>query len=224
VAIAYVQRQLTTTTPEQSALPSSAPAPAGPPVRVPVAASNPGDGSRAATPAAIAIGFGIVALGGLLAYIGHSIVSPAPFKVGSDISVFAALFVTAAAVERILEPVSRFFGNVEAAKSQRDRAVVAMEEDGGQEAASSQAALNQQRANRAVMVWGLATAVSMMLSAVGGFHLLYSIAAPGAAPPVGLDVLLTGLVIGSGTKPLHDLVTRVQRSKEKAEDPPETRG
>jgi hypothetical protein len=29
-----------------------------------------------------------------------------------------------------------------------------------------------------------------------------------------LDVFVTGLVIGSGTKPLHDLITLVQEKKE----------
>jgi hypothetical protein len=192
---------------------------------VPAAASTPSDGTRAASGRAIAVGFGIVAVGGVLAWLADRLLDPSPFKVGSDLSVFAALFVASAAIERLLEPFSKFFGKVEDMKAKRDTAVASMQDTGGaQEAASSQAALNQARANRTVMVWGLATAISMVLSAAGGFHLLYSIAAAGSTPNLALDILLTGLVIGGGTKPLHDVVSRVQKAKEKAEDPPETRG
>jgi hypothetical protein len=33
----------------------------------------------------------------------------------------------------------------------------------------------------------------------------------------GIDVALTGLVIGAGTKPLHDLITRIEKAKENAD-------
>jgi hypothetical protein len=39
------------------------------------------------------------------------------------------------------------------------------------------------------------------------------------AVPAWVDALVTGLVVGSGTKPLHDVLSRVQKTKEKAEDP-----
>ena len=29
-----------------------------------------------------------------------------------------------------------------------------------------------------------------------------------------VDSIVTGLIVGSGTKPLHDLITKVQRPKE----------
>jgi len=35
------------------------------------------------------------------------------------------------------------------------------------------------------------------------------------------SIALTGLAVGSGTKPLHDLISDVQKAKEQREDPPE---
>jgi hypothetical protein len=33
------------------------------------------------------------------------------------------------------------------------------------------------------------------------------------SPPRWLDVFVTGLVIGGGTKPLHDLIATIQRTR-----------
>src|SRR5438477_102182 len=42
--------------------------------------------------------------------------------------------------------------------------------------------------------------------------------------PAEVDMAVTGIAIGSGTKPLHDLISNLQKSKEKKEDPKETGG
>jgi len=39
-----------------------------------------------------------------------------------------------------------------------------------------------------------------------------------ASAPVWLEILVTGLAVGGGTKPLHDLIKQLQ-AKNKAEDP-----
>jgi hypothetical protein len=41
--------------------------------------------------------------------------------------------------------------------------------------------------------------------------------------PEFADILLTGLAIGGGSKPLHDLISRIEKAKNNASDPPETR-
>jgi hypothetical protein len=33
--------------------------------------------------------------------------------------------------------------------------------------------------------------------------------------------VISGLAVGSGTKPLHDLISSLQKAKEEREDPPE---
>jgi hypothetical protein len=39
--------------------------------------------------------------------------------------------------------------------------------------------------------------------------------------PEEVDLVLSGLAVGSGTKPLHDLISNLQKAKEDTEDPPE---
>jgi hypothetical protein len=33
-----------------------------------------------------------------------------------------------------------------------------------------------------------------------------------------MDTLITGLVVGAGTKPLHNVITRIETAKNKAQD------
>ncbi|NMO57326.1 hypothetical protein HH310_39915 [Actinoplanes sp. TBRC 11911] len=97
-------------------------------------------------------------------------------------TVFAVTVVLAAGVERLIEPFTRWVGRA------KDHV-----------------------ANRTVLIWGLATAVATVASAVSGFYLLHSIAgANWNGIPVWADALITGLIVGSGTKPVHDLITRAQ--------------
>lgn len=100
------------------------------------------------------------------------------------------------------------------------------------------------QANRAVLMWATASVLAMLACASLGIFLLRSIEAPSAvkgstasasvrsssAAPSGpspaknpnrpLDLLVTGLVVGAGTKPLHDLISQIQttsgRSKSSA--------
>jgi hypothetical protein len=71
-----------------------------------------------------------------------------------------------------------------------------------------------------MMLWGLATAVSTVVASAGGFNVLHMLAenATWDGVPVWVDSLITGLVVGTGTKPLHDVISKVQKDKERAED------
>ena len=77
---------------------------------------------------------------------------------------------------------------------------------------SSRAAVDSARGSRGILAWGIATFFATLLSAGAGFYLLRMLSAdPGwHGIPAWLDALVTGLIVGSGTKPLHDLVTRAQ--------------
>jgi hypothetical protein len=83
-------------------------------------------------------------------------------------------------------------------------------------AAELKAAVEKKRANRGVAFWSLASASAVLLSAWQNIYLLNLIGAP--ASDRGFDILATGLVIGGGTKPLHDLITRIQEAKDSAKD------
>jgi hypothetical protein len=64
-------------------------------------------------------------------------------------------------------------------------------------------------------MWSLATAVATAAAGASGFYLLHMIAASdwSGSIPIWVDALVTGLVVGTGTKPLHDLITRAQESR-----------
>jgi hypothetical protein len=84
------------------------------------------------------------------------------------------------------------------------------------------------QAGRAVLMWATASVLAMLVCAFLGIFLLRSVeipsptpartgaaaSAPGTAkdPNRLLDLLVTGLVVGAGTKPLHDLVSQIQTS------------
>jgi hypothetical protein len=164
---------------------------------------------------AVLAGFGLAGLGGAGAWSVNQMAQPAVFHVDSPISVFAALFVFAAAVERLIEPISRWMPG-RGAQALYERALA--DTDNGvpgaiQAAAQYKAAADQARSSRAVIMWGLATLIATLLSAGAGFYLLRMINVDPQWDGVStwIDALVTGLVVGSGTKPLHDLFQRFQQ-------------
>ena len=88
-------------------------------------------------------------------------------------------------------------------------------------AAKAQAAVEQDRRNSTVLVWGIATFLGIVVSGWIGLGLLRSVGVQSA--PHVLDIIVTGLAIGGGTKPLHDLISNLQASKEEKKDPAEVK-
>ena len=84
-------------------------------------------------------------------------------------------------------------------------------------AAISQAGVEQDRRNSTVLVWGIATFLGILVSGWIGLALLRSVGVQSA--PRVLDIIVTGLAIGGGSKPLHDLISNLQASKEQKKDP-----
>lgn len=151
------------------------------------------------------------------------------YLVSSEVSIFAGLFVLALAVERLLEPFSRWLvpGSV-ANKDERDKAEAAAdgaEQDSVARLADAQANVDKDRQRAVIIHWGVASAVAVLVAGKLNLLLLTAIGAPGSArPSAALDLLVTALVVGAGTKPLHDLVSRIEKSKESAQDPASTGG
>jgi hypothetical protein len=83
-----------------------------------------------------------------------------------------------------------------------------------QTAAVKQAAAAATDGRKALVAWGLATVLGVLASASLKLYLLKQVGI--ASPPRELEILATGLILGSGTKPLHDLVTLVEKKKEAA--------
>jgi hypothetical protein len=86
-------------------------------------------------------------------------------------------------------------------------------------AAAWQRVVDRIRRNTAVIAWGLASLLGMVLCGLFGLFMLRLIGFPDV--PKEVDIVISGLAVGSGTKPLHDLISNIQKAKETKEDPTE---
>lgn len=83
---------------------------------------------------------------------------------------------------------------------------------------SAIAALRLRRSERRVIWWAVATAIGLLLAGFAGLGILEAMSTKDLTDGLGaIDVVLTGLVIGGGTKPLHDLITRLEKAKDNAD-------
>jgi hypothetical protein len=201
--------------PAQPAAEAPHPAPAQPATQigavppVEMAAAAP---AMPASFAALVVSFGLVAVG---AGICFSMPVRTPLHLDSAAAAYGGVLVFAAAIERLLEPFSHWLPGRHARN--RYEAAVANMLNGHPNwpldaVARAKAEMNRAIANRAVIAWGLATGLSATIASASGFYLLRSVSAAGWTPsvPPWVDALITGLVVGSGTKPVHDLITKAQ--------------
>ncbi len=75
--------------------------------------------------------------------------------------------------------------------------------------------VNAIRDDRTLFLWGFNVALASIACGLLGLSLLKTIGVVGIEPWV--DTLVTGLAVGSGTKPLHDLISNIQKAKEDKE-------
>jgi hypothetical protein len=191
------------------------PAPAGWATNVEAAAVA----SKGANAGSVGLAFLIVAVGATLAFVMQRWGTHAdPFKIGNQTSAYAGLIVFAGAVERILEPFSNWFPGTHA-RNEYESAVAALANGHPattlKDVATAKAKLDRALADRAVLLWGVATALAAVVSSASGFYLLHMIAAQDwvTSIPRWVDAVVTGLIVGTGTKPLHDLISRAQDSR-----------
>lgn len=163
------------------------------------------------------------------ALVGESLQHPA-FTPASGISVFAVMYIVAQVIERLQEPFVPWVGrsgtvDKPTAKATRDEKVAKAIENPGDpakaiEAAKAQRVVDQIRANLTLLLWGSSAALAMVASGYFGLYLLKGVGVNGSS--LWLDIIVTGLAIGGGTKPLHDLIGNISASKKAKEDPAET--
>lgn len=162
----------------------------------------------------------LLVVGGAFAGYGlYEWIDPKAFAPGPEISLFAPLYILAQGIERLLEPFTPAFGSAEGktkkeAVNERDQALA---EANLNLCAKKQALVNRIRRNRAVIVWGAASLLAMLACGAFGIRLL---SAAKFDVPAFWDIALTGLAVGAGTKPLHDLISNIQKAKDNREDPP----
>ncbi|WP_426510855.1 hypothetical protein ACPPVO_09535 [Dactylosporangium sp. McL0621] len=191
----------------------------------------PGNEAAAVTTEPASIGsliaaFLLVAAGGAGSWaLYHFGVNADEIHLPDATALFGVLFAFATAVERVLEPFARFMPG-QHAKGDLEKAVANMANkyhdatlDDLIQVAHAKSMVDRGRANRGLISWGIAVALATVASSSGGLYLLHSIAGDGwQGIPVWIDAIITGVVVGSGTKPLHDVISKVQKNKEKSED------
>lgn len=148
-------------------------------------------------------------------------VKPKPIHLMAGYVPYAGVVAAAAALERFLEPLSKLLmptasDKQEAAKKKTDAEKAAA--DPGKPAttvqglveiaAQCQAVIEKLRNSRAILFWAIASICGLAISGGFGFFLLQSVATSHVNPY--LDLVVTGLTIGAGTKPTHDLITSIQ--------------
>jgi len=149
-------------------------------------------------------------------------------------TIFAVFFVSATAIERLLEPVSIWLVPKDDAKKEADeskgKAKVAVAQAQGKASDSAQAITAkdsigdaaQKKANlaekewqRSVVMWTIASIVGMAVAASFKLYFLGTVGIAYASR--WQEILATGLIIGAGTKHLHDLTELLGAKKEAAE-------
>lgn len=182
-----------------------------------------------ASPILVFISYVMIVLGAIFGNLLASSAGGVSFKPATDtldtIGFLALFFVMAQAIERLMEPVAelnlRKIGSARKGKENEVEAKVKAAGDSddsdvrqanANDAANSQAEANQIAANTKVFVWGLASFVAMLVSGATKVFFLEAIGFEGI--PNYLNVLITGLVIGGGTKPLHDLIKLIEKKSE----------
>jgi hypothetical protein len=140
------------------------------------------------------------------------------YRIDSQWSALTGLFILALAIERALEPFSRKLGpDTTRRKAKRDEALAGPRAAGRRgRAPEFEDAIEISRRLTAVVTWGVATGLGFLLCAMLNITLLDAVRANGSGQPsFWADLLVTGLVVGAGTKPLHDLVANIERKNSK---------
>ncbi|HEY3750724.1 MAG TPA: hypothetical protein VGL80_16140 [Pseudonocardiaceae bacterium] len=129
--------------------------------------------------------------------------------VTAGFNAFALMFVMALAIERLIQPFVPILGpDTTVAKA---KLIDAKARDVPHEVASAQGEVTDSRSKTALVTWGVATGLACLLSASLNVTLLHAMTIPaGTHSPYWVDLLVTGLVVGAGTKPLNDLWSRLQ--------------
>lgn len=128
----------------------------------------------------------IAAIGAIVGMLFLHYRNPPSIGPATGFGVFAAVFLVAAAIERVLEGLNQFLplgGDTRAHPSLRP--------------------------NRAAVALGLAAALAMVTCGYFGLAVLHGFNDNGS--PRHIDVIVTGLGIGAATKPLHDMIRGIER-------------
>ena len=161
-----------------------------------------------------------------------ALIEPAEITAPAGFSAFAPLYILAQSIERLLDPLTKYLGAAaeggekktkEGATAAREEAFDALAKSPSpqtaEQAARAQALVERIRRNTVVIAWGAASTLAILACGAFGIRLLDAI---GFDVHEALDITVTGLAVGSGTKPLHDLISNLQKAKDQRANPPGT--
>lgn len=152
--------------------------------------------------------------------LGLWLLGPEPLPaISSGGAALGIIFLIALAIERVLEPLSRWLGPsaADAVLLREQKVMISQQRPPSQqiarEAAENQGRLTRARAVKALISWAVATALAYVVCGGLKILLLSAVVHAGAArtPWHSIDLLVTGLIVGASTKPLHALVTSIQK-------------
>lgn len=173
-------------------------------------------------------GYGLVLVGiiGAVLLAGKDDVS---IGVSEGFAPFAVIYIVAQAIERFIQPFTGFAVKAKEKTETRNALAASVNalQAGGLGASSTEATnavakqrdLEQIQADRAVVFWAVATFLALLVCGALELGLIEAVAdVSGAGDGFRyLDVVITGIAVGSGTKPLHDLISFIQNKKQKSD-------
>lgn len=129
-------------------------------------------------------------------------------------SVLGPMFIVALALERAFEPIMARV-NTDVEKRALKQARADKQESEEVDAAER---LRAKRSTRGVVSWAILTSAALLLCGWLDLGLLQAISSSDVTGTAhDIDVVVTGVAIGAGTKPLHDLISRVEKAKTNAD-------
>lgn len=167
------------------------------------------------------------------------------YAAAEGIGAFALFYLAAQAAERLVELVLPHFevvpgfgkaarevardNKVAAALDPSPRAAVAVDAKTlEEEAAEAQAEVDQLRANRTAVVFGVTAAIGMAMCGYLEADFLAAVGVDFGQDPGKREeafmMAVTGLMVGGGAKGLHDTITNISKSSDQKSTPPETGG
>jgi hypothetical protein len=124
------------------------------------------------------------------------------FQAAANFALFAGFVVIAGAIERMLEPLLIFLPPFEKKPDPKNPSIKEENE--------------KAKADRALLAYSIALIAGIAFSSVFGLYFLEAVGAQisGDKALRGLDIFVTALIITGGTKPLHDMITSIEKKKE----------
>lgn len=179
----------------------------------------------------------LLLIGVLVGWILTEALEPQPFTPVEGVGAFAVFYVAAQALERTFELLRMIFPAATSGLSGETKADLKSEarvhtasalsmlaarpgsdevKQQAQIAADAKAKEEKAEATTSRIAWGVNSLLAAILSGWLGLYLLEYIGLTGI--PLWLDIGVTSLVIGGGTKPLHDLIKNLEKSKQQKEE------